>query len=211
MAVKVNKKLQEQRYDGTTTKRVVIKGEPFEQLSWRVYPTYGDAGPNELVIYRLDQEIETIPNVKFGDVIDLIYHKKSDAFKARRVELPLDESELILWLFDLPKKWRAKNSEEYRQFHEERLKALCKGGEPPYWQKEFTIFGGKLSFAKKSISSEPICLTGKIIAGLADEAMREILRNEELRGLLAYDDIAVREIAKSRLGILQDEFNEVNF
>ena len=209
---KLNKKLKpQQHYDGTTTKRVVIKGEPFEQISWAIHPACGINEPNEVTIYRLDREIETIGGVTYGSVIDLIYNKKNDTFRAKKVELPLDESELVLWLFGLPKKWRAKKTEEYQSMLAERMKMLCKDGEPLHWHKEFAIFGGKLAFAQKTVDSDPICLTGKIITGLADEAMREILHNRELRNLLAYEDIAVREIAKSRLGLTQDDFNEAKF
>lgn len=208
---KINKQLKEQKRDGSTVKRVSIAGDPFDQLSWVIRPTYGEGEPNIVTVYRLDQEIEVVKNVRFGDVIDLIYQKKDDAFKVRKVELPLDEGELILWLFGLPKKWRAKTAEEYQAMLNERLTMFCKDGEPPYWKKEFLVFGGKFTFAKKTVGSEPICLTGRVLTGLADEAMREIVRNEELRNLLAYDSVSVREIAKSRLGLVQEDFNEAHF
>lgn len=210
---KVSKKLREQKYVGnTTTKRMTIKGDPFEQVSWKVVSTYDEKAPNEVVLYRLDQEIGTIPNVQYGDVMDLIYDKKRDEFKARKVQLPNEDTELILWLFDLPKAYRAKTPEQYRKIRDERLEAMVKGRkEALHWQKEFTIAGGRIMFAQATPDSDPVCLVGKIIPEFVQETIREILENRELRGLLAYEDISVRLIVQDRFGLTQDDFNELRF
>lgn len=207
---KIGKKLKEQKYNGaTTTKRVTITGDPFEQLSWDVIPTYGEAGPNEVIFYRLSNEIGRLTGIHFGEVVDLVYNKSNDEFEARKIHLPAEDWELVLWLFDLPKKWRVNTAEKYREFYDTRLKMLLKDGDAPYWSKEYTIAGGKLAFAQKTANSEPICLAGRILPEFAEEAIREILQSSELRGLLAYEDIAVRAICKDRFGMTQDDFNEL--
>ena len=209
---KINGKLKEQAYVGnTTTKRVTLKGDPFEQVSFKLYPAYGDEAPGEAVFYRLDAEFARIGKLRFGDVVDIIYDKKRDKFSCRKISLPGTDAELLLWLFDLPKKWRATTAEEYRDFHSQRMETLCKDAEPPHWQKEYTIAGGKLAFAQKYPDSDPICLTGRILPEFVAEAAREVLGNRELRGLLAYEDIAVRLILQERLGFSQDDFNDLRF
>ena len=206
---KINGKLKEQYYDGTTTKRITIKGDPFEQLSWVVRQTYNEKGPtNEVILYRLNEQIGIIPNVNFGTVVDLVYNKRTDTFQARKVELPSNDGDLVLWLFALPKKYRAKTGHEYREKRDQHIEALCKG-EPLFWKQEYSIAGGKLAFAKKTVSSDPVCLSGQIIPEFAEEAIREILANVELKGLLAYEDIAIRDILRVRFGLTQDDFNSL--
>ena len=202
-------KLKQQKHDGATTKRVIVKGDPFEQLSWAVRPSVISVKPtNDMIIYHLNEIVDVVENVNYGDVVDLVYNKKSGRFRARKVDLPADNGELVLWLFDLPKKWRAKSKQEYKEMRDERVE-LLNTGKNLFWYKEFIISGGKLTFAKKTIGSDPICLTGQIISEFAEEAIREILTNEELRNLLAYEDIAIREILRSRFGFTQDDFNDL--
>ena len=206
---RVNKKLKTQQYDGKTTTRVTMKGEPFEQLSWVVRSTYGEEGPNEVTFYRLNQILAVESRVKYGDVFDVVYNKKTDEFTIRKTQLPESDTELVLWLFDLPKRWRAKTADEYRRFRDQRLESIIQknNSESLHWQKEFIIAGGKLMFAQATPDSEPICLVGRIMPEFLHEAFQEILTDRELRGLLAYEDIAIRAIAQDRFGFTQEDFN----
>lgn len=208
----INKKLQGEKSsrskkDDREVYRVSVTGNPYDEISWGWEDQTQRGKKRAFCFYRKDREIARFTNIKMGDCFDLLYSKKHDRFEPRKVKLPHQQNDLIMWLFDVPVALRCDSGEEYEAT---RLESESKIANSPYRTWEFGGAAYGFTFVQEDKKSEIKPLAAWVNPRCADGQLVEvILADANLRQFLGYEDACVKEIVKFRFGLSSRDLKAV--